>query len=621
MLQRLGFFYIGLGVFALSANAQLTLRTIKEKSNVTHHTHGTSEVTLPFWDDFSISGESPDSIQVWDGDTSALWDLNLSRGTYVSPTLAIDPPTYQAVTFDGLQSDGQIYAEEGRGITDRLVTRLINLQGIEPVDSVIISFYWQAGGNVEAPDPKDSIYLYLSNPDTTELLWSQTGIDSLRIDTFYYVQRALPPRLQTDSVRFTFEAFGDQNGPFDAWHLDWIYFNAGGRNPIPNSFEDVAYTGQIINPLKPFKSIPFEVLKSDPNEYLFDQQVTVRSLDLSNTIRTVSFFYSILDLINNTTLTTVDTDIIIPLSANSPQQTVNLPFPEIAIEDLPDNDSLLIQTVFWHSPGEVGQTGDGFLDGSRINLRVNDTVRVNSLLTNYYAFDDGSAEYAVGTNVINGQVAVKYWVGMPDTLTHVDILFPNISPLADGQPLDLRILSKLVDETDDQSAVLRSQQITVQTATGIDVFTRYALNTPVIISDTFFISYRQNVNEYIGVGFDRSNPEASQYIFENFEGEWVKNLTVEGAIMIRPVFEQVPDSVDITGVAKLDHWLVYPNPTTGIFQISGFYDHIKVMDMAGNVILHEPKKERHTIRSYPPGLYVVNIIFKGRIITKKIILK
>ncbi|MEP5103616.1 MAG: T9SS type A sorting domain-containing protein, partial [Ekhidna sp.] len=247
----------------------------------------------------------------------------------------------------------------------------------------------------------------------------------------------------------------------------------------------------------------------------------------------------------------------------------------------------------------------------QINLRVNDTVRTQNLLSNYYAYDDGTAEYAVGTNINGGQVAVEFWLEQSDTLTHVDIHFPNIDPPSANSALQLQIFKNLDAEP------IRSQSINVINGSKINQFARYKLASPLILSDTFYIGYQQSKNEYIGVGFDRSNPAASEYIYENKTGQWEQNTRLIGALMIRPIFERI-DSLVLANEKKLVS-KVYPNPTNGVLHIEGSYHSISLRDFSGRTILHQTKVSSHDLSSLKSGLYLLTIHRKEGDQTLKII--
>ena len=228
--------YLKLGLFLATqfASAQLTLRPLSQPAIEKHERNRmvqnalVDKNTLPFWDDFSITSDGlPDSIRVWGIDSTRQWDLANSRGVFVNSTLPINPPSYRVITFDGVDSNGQFYGDQ-QGLTDILVSDTIDLSAYNEADDIYLSFYWQAGGNVERPDEGDSlnIQFYNTSVDDWQTVWSIDGSEAPTDSLFYQEAIKLDQEFIHDATLFRFRSFGDQDGPFVAWHLDWSYLNA-----------------------------------------------------------------------------------------------------------------------------------------------------------------------------------------------------------------------------------------------------------------------------------------------------------------------------------------------------------------------------------------------------------
>ena len=596
---------------------QLTIKPIlKPEQNTRARTAATQTVnpaTLPFWDDFSITSDSPDSIRVWGNDTTLQWNYDLSKNVYVNATLAVNPPTYKVATFDGLDANGGFHAGSDIGLADQLVSDTIDLQGRA---NVVLSFYWQAGGHVEIPEEGDSLILQFYSPNiaTNEgwrTVWSKDGgdLESDQDSVFTQVAVDVESIFLTDGFVFRFQSYGDKDGPFDAWHVDWIYLNENRQND-DFYYLDRGLTGQLTSPIAPFKSMPIHQFKLNEAELTSSQ--FVQAFNLDGQLQPTEYILVIRDLNNGNRVDSLEYGDKDPLFANPDPLKVSIErFIELSGIDLstiPDEDSInLLSEVYLES------SDDDFLDGTNINLRINDTIRTQYLLHNYLAYDDGTAEYAAGTNINGGQVAVKFWLEVPDTLSHVDIHFPNIAPVSNGSPLELRIFKDLDSEP------IKKQSISVINANELNQFTRYALSSPILLSDTFYLGYQQSKNDYIGVGFDRSNPQASQYIYENRSGQWEQNTRLTGALMIRPVFGKV-DSLVLSAdpVKKLK---IYPNPITNYATIEGAYESISVIDFSGRKLLKQAAQRSHDFSNLKAGLYLLTIHRKEGDQTIKIIKK
>ncbi len=570
--------------------------------------------TLPFWDDFSVTTNSADSIRIWGNDTTSQWDYQNSKDVFINATLAINPPTYKVATFDGLDVNGAFHAANEFSLADQLQSDTIDLSIYnETTDSIWISFYWQAGGNVEKPDEGDSLRLQFYDPndddsDPWSTIWSMEGDEQLDDSTFTQVIKEVKQRFLTNKFIFRFQSFGDLDGPFDAWHIDWIYLNRGRSEDEKNvGYRDRAFSGQLKTLFSPFTSIPLNQLRNNLDNYIGDQSILISNLDAENP-QPISYRHEIIDSESMTSIFLNPVEEVNPLLRANTIQEISLD--TIIISGLPAKDSLVLR-----SSVQILNSKDSLLSAP-IDLRVNDIIRQEYLLHNFYAYDDGTAEYAAGTNVLNGQIAVKFWLEEQDTMTHVAFHFPNIAPSAEGKSLTLNILKSL----DENGPAIRSQQINVKADSIINGFTYYELVRPLIISDTFFISYQQNTNDYIGVGFDRSNMNASDYIFENKGDGWEQNILIQGALMIRPIFRNVQD-FSLGYNDQLKKLTIYPNPTKGVISISGNYLSIEVMNIFGQILLSEQAKSNHDLSNLEGGLYLLKVHQQDGEQTYKIIKK
>ncbi|WP_332369098.1 hypothetical protein [Spirosoma telluris] len=113
-----------------------------------------TSLQLPFFDDFATSAARSGSIQP----DPARWQPG--SGVYINNTMAIDQPTVNVATFDGLAANGRPYTINNpldQGYTDTLESKPINLAGLSAGSAVYLSFYWQTKGLGELPDPGDTL--------------------------------------------------------------------------------------------------------------------------------------------------------------------------------------------------------------------------------------------------------------------------------------------------------------------------------------------------------------------------------------------------------------------------------------------------------------------------------
>ncbi|MBR08165.1 MAG: hypothetical protein CMP48_10805 [Rickettsiales bacterium] len=590
-------------------SAQWSIKPIAQrqaKQNITEKT-----LTLPFWDDFSTSSDSPDTL---------LW----AKGPeiYINATIAKNAPSYKAATFDGLNASGVAYDidAEYNGAGDTLLTHYIDLSQVSASmqDSVFLSFYWQAGGNGEMPDVNDSLVVYFKtlNPDGSyswDIKWSKKGGVSNENFTQALLQLDKSSYFHSQ-FQFMFISYSSLQGPFDTWHVDYIYLN---ENRTADDFneQDQALTGSPSLLFAPYYELPSKVFYADPEKYLSNQTLTINNLSEGFTPARIE--YNLTNLTTGSDYGTYSQDIT-TLNALSSQTVNNTGFGTMVISPQSEPlDSQVMQSTFKCiipseilSVYEINSNQDTiFYD---IDLTRNDTIRSQYLLHNYYAYDDGSAEFALAINTNGGKVAVKYGLAQPDVMTHVDIYIPSISPKNDDNTsINISVWNNLSG-----SDPIATRSLTITEPTGINKFTRVQLSSPLSVRDTIYVGYQQLTDKYLGIGFDRSNPFGGDKIYANVSDEWEQNTQFEGALMIRPVFAF--DSTYQLSAGDLNNQLIaYPNPSPGVLRVNGTYKHISIYNLLGEQVYDSPYMEEHMLPNLKDGIYLLKITTQSNTITQK----
>src|SRR5882762_3415477 len=197
-----------------------------------------------------------------------------------------------------------------------------------------------------------------------------------------------------------------------------------------------------------------------------------------------------------------------------------------------------------------------------IDFRVNDTTRAEFALSDYYAYDDGTAEYGIGLNQPGAQVAYLFEMktAEPDTIVAIDFYFPRFGDES-SQIILLRILSDL---TDTQQSVLYEENMAVDRSEQ-NKFKRHTLTRNTVgVQGSFYIGWKQSSAGTIPIGWDK-NTDSGDKIYSNTNGTWDLNLFEVGSMMVHPVFGKGGVVTGITHeVAAPD---VFPNPNSGIFYL------------------------------------------------------
>ncbi|MEP0366155.1 MAG: T9SS type A sorting domain-containing protein [Cyclobacteriaceae bacterium] len=603
-LSKSAFFFVFMICGSL-AFSQLRIAPIKSNKKQTQVEFKT--LNLPFWDDFSNSENTPDTL---------LWKVG--EDIFVNDALSINTPTYKAASFDGLKGNGIAHdmANDFNANTDSLASHYIDLSGRSAADSIYFSFFWQAGGYAELPDETDLFSLLFYAADSTwQTKWSATGGLSTLSDQFQQEIIAVDSaKYLHDKFRFKFVLNGKSTGPFDSWHLDYIYLNEH-RERTDTAHFDRALTGKPTSLFGIYREIPAHVFFKNPMTFLGAQQVGTRNLD--NLPHAVRYYYQLENLTTNEVY--YDQEISGAAVTLEPAQmdTVFGPTDVTLASQLDPLDSQVISSTFYMFTGdknlfeEVIGSDTVFQD---VDLKVNDTIRQTYTLQNHYAYDDGIAEYAAGINVKNGKIAVQFALAEPDTLTHIDIHFPNIEPDATGESVNLMVWTDL-----DRNIVLTSQAYTITSNTRLNEFKRIKLDKTQLVRDTIYIGFQQLVEDYVGVGFDKTSPDAKDQIFYNTGDQWIQNQRLDGILMIRPVFHF--DSTFILSNNKvLSAPVPYPNPSKGIIHFQKDIDRISIFSLDGSLVFEAGSGRQFDISSLPNQLYLMRIGVGNTTTSSKLIL-
>lgn len=615
---------------AFYGQAQLQVRSINRTPHqISNSTKGRMQVfrdtiSLPFWDDFSFSSISSDTT---------LWESN--TGAVINGTLGKVAPTLNVASFDGNDLLGNPHNPSGVSseTVDVLTSQPIDLEAVvlEKRDSVWFSFYWQMGGLGEVPEQRDSLKLEFLDKDGFWIEeYALPGVADSLFDNFKKVAIQIDQDDYFHSgFQFRFRATGNSLGPYDAWHVDYVYLNQD-RSPEGESLEDRTVAAPPTSIFSQYTMIPYDVLFDFPDTIY--QEISFVFATLENKVHPVEFEYTltnydypntdsasakeelyyIFDSDDNLSLPALgrNTNTIAPLNHTYFSGYDSL-FIEAELTFTSTEDEYFIQSI----DGPPDSKVITYLVDEEYNYRLNDTVRTYFEIHEALAYDDGSAEYAAGLNKNESQIAIYFNIPSPDTLTYIDIYFPQINPSASGEEINLSVLKDLSGES---SSLLRSQTFIIPGSASLNTFDRFVLDSPVIVSGGFYIALQQFTNDYIGIGLDNNSTLGTQKIFVNIEGDWEPNIKVEGMVMMRPVFADSDYVVtDIDGIAS--ELSVFPNPANQITSIKGLFDRFQLINISGKVLLSGHSQELQ-VSNLQNGIYFLKIFKGSQSVTKKILI-
>jgi hypothetical protein len=625
--------------------------TIQKSGSALGRTKEIAADTLPFWDDFSKPLAS-DDLQSLVPDTSR-WEKNYS--VWVNDGMGIHPPTINVATFDGLDESGEPYNRNevlATGYTDTLTSKPLDLSetkiSLAERPGVYLSFFYQWQGNVEAPDAKDFLQLDFKNADGWETVMTIYPKENPQSTIFYdTIIQISGEQFFHNKFQFRFTSFGRLSGPFDAWHVDYVYVNKN-RNLDDLFFPDRALSTQLGPLFGRYRAIPrdhffsnaqmtpptFEIqnMKNEPASVNFRTEALFIHTDIGKDTLSES------TVISNATPIKISNNVLLAnehLTARLdtlPDINDPLQFPVI-----PGIDSTLIRLTIAlqtddnvpsntaGTPVEPDSTGDYTSNYLPIRFTSNDTLTSDYALSSYYAYDDGVAEYAAGLIEAGNLVAYEFGIDTTyalkqDTLVGFDIYFPPYGRTS-NQTIDFFIYR----EEDGLPGAIWITRASVRIEDkGINEFQRVTFLPALLIDNPkFYIGWKEPVAGEIVVGVDMSN-DTGDKIFVNTNDVWYQNEDVRGSLMIRPIFGSgiIDSSVGIE--EEPGQFAVYPNPSQGSFYIDGEIGDIAIISLTGQKIPFESHavegRTEVQVHTQIPGLYILRYKAGTVLKTQKIII-
>ena len=576
---------------------------------------------LPFWDDFSQALVTP-SAQKWVNGQH----VRISNGT------GIKAPTLNAALFDGIDAKGKPYNPRSllNGPTDSLTSRRIDLfNGLDRVaqaDSVFLSFFWQAKGAGELPDSEDSLILQFKNADEQWVTqWRTVGGKDNETGAFTQKLIQVPPPYFHDAFQFRFRSFSRLAGAFDTWLIDYVYLNKG-RHANDTAYPDRALTRKPSFLIGPYTAMPTEQFFADPKAYV--KETTAAFFNLNNAFQPVQYSAIVRNVVTKEVVQTLnDKTVASPLPQAFERLTFTSPALNPGLLDA-SADSTILETTYYIKSGDNFfideiKPGNDTVFVKAIDYRINDTVRVETRLDDYFAYDDGEPDFAAGINQAGGKLAYRFVLEKRALLTHIDINFAFVQQT--GKPVKLTVWQGIKVGTN-KGSVLFQESFSVKKPDFIGQLHGYPLKKPIYVQDTIYIGFSQATNEFLAVGLDK-NTDSGKHLFFNVDGKWRANELVKGSLLMRPRFDKkIAKSFagsDKPGVtARLS---LYPNPSSGIIHIRGGLDHVEVFNSFGKQVRFRLKEEEEgyvlNLNPNKKGIYLLRITKGGQTITRRIILK
>jgi hypothetical protein len=489
----------------------------------------------------------------------------------------------------------------------------------------LLSFYYQAGGKGELPDPKDSLVLEFFSPKANDWIWAWRA-SAAAAGPFQQEILSIPQSLYEDGFRFRFRNYTSMSpnevkgkhgalSNVDQWHIDYIMLNTNAR-ANHESINDIAFVDPLTDLLFDYTSVPWRHLDYAQRIGRNKVRYVVRNLEKADTAISINRSYIVKDLFTQeTSYYEIYTEKIDPYS--------------LFIRNDPFDHS------FSYEPTPYGQFEiTAYLKTHPSQFLGNDTVKYKQLFRDYYAYDDGTAEFGFGISgesTSGAMVACRFPVFKQDTIRGMDIFF---NKTRNNYTADLTFklcIWKNKGGIPGDTLYVSQEEYTPDINTGLLEFKRYSLplSREIVVDDTVFVGIKQLSEDFLNIGYDVSH-DNRRNILVNITGSWFSadSLDPAGSLMIRPVFSTLKTPSGIASKSSGAGILsVFPNPARDQLQIvfsekdMNEYAAMQIYDITGRQISAHAFGNTIPVSHLKPGVYILKIICQsGQILTSRFII-
>lgn len=549
-------------------------------------------IGLPFFEDFIPLDIWPSGMRWTDNDV------------YINNTYPVNPVSQGVATFDAIDNNGLLYDEAGSFSfeADHLTSAPIDLE-LDASDNVYLSFFYQPQGIADAPEQRDSLVLqfYSATNEQWQHIWKAEGRELhnfkpviIKIDDPDYLYKGFRFRFVNYASISTTVADPAMAGNSDHWNIDYVYLN-NNRSADDTIPADVAFTSPMRSVLNTYESMPWSqfrnVFLSEMGSYI---NINYRNND--GTTRNVTRNFEILDMYED--------EVVHDFSAGAtniePWQWISYNANLIYTFNSAQSDSALFRIK-------------SILITDEFDRKLNDTIEYQQVFSDFFAYDDGSAESGYGINgagASNARVSVRFRSFEPDTLRAVRMAFNDSYQSSNRRYFNIAIWD---DDKGMPGELLYEQEEMIDPGQTINGFIEYILNDPTAIDDWFHIGWIQQSETFLNVSLDLNTPpEGRRYYYIN--GIWNES-EAQGSLMIRPVIGKaiIPSGIDEPGIMETGNIRIWPNPVKNILNIDmSSYDTVREPEITiyssdGRKIMTTERTDRIDVTTLPQGIYIIVI--------------
>lgn len=623
MMNKKLFILAALMSFVMAGRSQEYLSSFGDEPESKYWQHrivsNDNVATLPFFDDFTGTGNSPSEMR---------WQ---SPCVFTNSGFPFKPVNYRAATLDLIDGTGAVYTNGSSNpfIADSLMSVAIRLnsvdgQALTPADSVYLSFYYQAGGYGNAPDENDSLVLclgygyeeydtidgvvYIYEKTAWKHVWSIAGEES--DSTFKKVMIPVKdPCYFTERFYVLFYNYGtlptvmypNDRSNMDIWNIDFVYLDAGRSVLKEDTYPKVSLTGLEPKFLKRYSSMPYSHYKETSPDVTMNYLYNMSVSNLDSMAHEVRYHCTVEDRNTGDVYSVNDTNFVSHEYSYLGVEDFNVRIKNFRFPDNQQYDSATF--VIRQYVEVVDQYGE---------IVAGDSMVSRQGFYNFYAYDDGTPECGYGLAPDDTYFATQFNVSSPEKLYGVQILFNRIFTVNPTSP-SYRFFDVYVWGNNDGKpgeVIYKLENQLIEWTDDLYGFTYYKFEKPIQVSGTFYVGIRQQEKVSINIGFDTSR-DNSKYNFYKTDADW-KNSSFSGSLMIRPMagkeyFIGVEENQSVT-----DELVLYPNPVRDVIHIDGLNAddgaELAVFDVTGRKIKTITFSNELNVSDLIDGMYMLRIV-------------
>lgn len=564
-----------------------------------------SAVGLPFKEDFSRDNFPGNA----DGNP-VLWS---TTAAYLNETFAINPPTIGVVTFDGLDETGYPYdfdCPNCYGPADTLTSTDIDLSN--NAGNLVMSFFIQGEGRGNKPEPSDSLVLQFYAPDSAAWhhAWSTPGKG---VDDFEMILLPInDAKYHHPEFKFRFVNYATQSGALDHWNLDYIELD-DNRSLSDTIIQEISYVNPQYTLLNEYSSVPWDHFYPG----LMRDNIVLDGINndddgafLSGNLFEIYYDGMLQGSFPNSNEPSVSAGSEFIYSHSVGGNPNNYSYDSSIPEDEVTFD---VHFQFTVSPD---------------NILTNNEINFSQSFSNYYAYDDGSAERGYGVDNFGGQVAYRFDFEKADSLAGVDMYFLPIAEDPSDGTIFITIWSHDAANNQPDTIIYQDQLFSyVNYGDQLNEFITYPLETKIFVDSIspIWVGWTQTDNISLNVGNDKNTNNNLSRLKYNVTGSWFSSI-IEGTLMIRPVVGEIIVT-DLQEIASLENEVIlYPNPTQNEVYLQlpfgGLNWNYEIFNLTGTRLIESSLlKQQISLSHLPDGMYWIRLRhpYLSDPITKKII--